>query len=223
MNDDCEIPPSFSFEPPVLGPFTARECLLLGALLIPILPLFKISFALAFALLSTNGFLSLVIVLEGRRGKHPFRFFRIFLTRLLALLLKRVIRSSPHRPADDNMEMYSIEALNYVCAVDSERESVLSSFLRLCSDAEGGLRLISVPLRHSGLEARSDLPFIFDGEHAEATGMRSFYLALKEDRSQIGALGSAQLKKVGREDPSSSGSLLYSEISGRNALRESAL
>lgn len=223
MNDDCEMPPSFSFELPVLGPFTAKECLLLGALLIPGLPLFRISFALAFAIMSTNSFLALVFVLEGRRGKHPFRFFLIFLTRHFSVLQKRVTRSSPPQPASDTMEMYSIEALNYVCAVESERESVLSSFLRLCSDAEGGLRLISVPLRLNGLEARSDLLFIFDGELAGATGMRSFYLTLKEDRSQIGALGSAQLKKVRREDPPSSGSLLSPEISGPNALWGTAL
>lgn len=214
MNDTCDIPPSFSFELPVLGPFTAKECLILGTLLLPCLPLFRISLALAVALLSTNGFLALVVVLGGRRGKYPFRLVRAFLAHRFSKLHRRELHSVSSKQQESSLQKFSLETMNYLCATDSERESVLISFISLCSSAEGGLRLISVPMRFSVQDQIDGIPSIPDIFQGEISGIRSFYLSVKGDTIQSEALGSAQLKSIKSEYPSSFSSLLASSIRG---------
>lgn len=213
MNDMCEMPPSFSFELPVLGPFTARESLVLGALLLPSLPLFRVSIALAVAFLAASSFFALVLLLQWRRGKHPFRNILSFLS-IRSLTLQRLAHSSSaHRPVNDGLEAFSIEELNYVCAVDSEKEEVMSSFLRLCSSLEGCLRLLSVPLQPYGLSELCGFPCIPGTDEAQTVEIRSFYMTL-DQHNQPEGFGGAKLQRISSECPHSFHSLLTERVPG---------
>lgn len=196
MSDSCDMPPSLSFELPVLGPFTARECIVLGALILPSIPLLWISRPLGSAFLVSGGFLSFLLVFEWRRGKHPFSPLKAYIKRHSSISKRVDRRSLSSHSRHNGLEAYSIEGMNYACAVASEKESVLASSLAIFSSAEGCVRLMSVPLRSETLNLYNESPAGIIPGMDGFLGFRSFYLITSSEHNPVEHIGNARLKRV---------------------------
>ncbi len=178
MDDDCYIPLSLSFSPAVLGPFTARECLSLFALVPAALVLLR--YSVFWASVSIPFLLSAgcVLVLEERRGRHPFGNLLSYLGSKFGGSDLRTVLKGTIKSADPSRCMYRVEDVNYAFALTCEREAFLGSFQRICQVADGCIHFVSVP-SFEGQE--EELCYDCDGkDHAGGctAGGRSFFVSL---------------------------------------------
>lgn len=209
MNEECCIPPGLRFEQTVLGPFTAREAAILCIFILASIPAFLLSPIAGAACVPLSAICAVMVIADGRRGRHPLQMASAFLSFKLRRSVHARLPSGELTDSHPPTSVFRVEDVNYSCALRDEGEVLLRCLLDICS-SPGGIHLVSAPAgpgSNVGIRARSLMQRT--GVRVDGSGLRVFYLSTPADRQIGDSLGSAALRKVDSADEGSMQPLLH--------------